>query len=125
MEMKMTTEMTASDFIRKHPKKTPKAILALAEEKGVKFSANLVYAVRSTDKRKKAKKAPPKKRRAKTTALAKGSAKKVLRRVRRAKKAPIGSPSEVQFLKQACLLGLNRSRELLEEVETRLLATLQ
>ncbi len=85
----------ASAFIRKQPASmSPKEIMEAGKKAGLKFSINLVYAVRSRA----------------------GSAKpKGKRRVRRA--AAGSNASEAQFRRLVLDLGLGRAKALVDEVE--------
>lgn len=44
-------KLTASDFIRQHPGKTATELVELGKGQGLKFSGNLVYAVRAYDRK--------------------------------------------------------------------------
>jgi hypothetical protein len=103
---------SASAFIRKHLKKSPAEITALAEKQGIKFSKNLVYVVRSSEgvagKRKSRKPARSKQ-------LARSSP-----RVKKTSK-PSFTPKERAWLKEAVFtFGLHRADEIISEFRARL-----
>lgn len=105
---------SASEFIRKHLKKSPAEITALAEKQGIKFSKNLVYVVRSSEgvasKRKKARK----------PAQAKQLVRSSKPRVKKTNK-PSFTPKERAWLKEAVFsFGLRRADEIISEFRARL-----
>jgi hypothetical protein len=100
---------SASAFIRKHLKKSPAEITALAEKQGIRFSKNLVYVVRSsegvTSKRKSRK---PQR------------SKQLARSSPRVKK-PSFTSKERAWLKEAVFtFGLRRADEIISEFRARL-----
>jgi len=100
---------TASDFVRSMPVTTPaKDVIAAAKAKGIRMSANLVYMVRATDRKRGVGTV---KRRATPRARARLGA--ILR----------NGATIVEFKKMAFALGIDNARRALDELE-RGLATL-
>lgn len=100
---------TASDFVRSMPvTMSAKDVIAAAKAKGIRMSANLVYMVRATD-RKRSGTAPARGRRRKAG-------------VRVATRSRNGT-TIVEFKKMAFALGIDNARRALDELE-RALATL-
>jgi len=99
-----TAAPSASAFIRKHLKKSPAEITALAEKQGVKFSKNLIYVVRSSEGLAKSRK--PVRSRSKL--------------VRKPSKTSF-TPAERAWLKEAVFsFGLQRANEIISEFRSRL-----
>jgi hypothetical protein len=93
-----TGKISASDFVRSMPESTRAAdVVAAGAGKGIKFTANLVYAVRAASKKD-------------------GTARSGSRRI---SSGPV-SGSESTFRKLAFDLGIARARTLLDELEARL-----
>lgn len=91
-------KMSASDFVRSVPNTTPAAdVVAAGAKKGIRFSANLVYAIRA--KKKASLSQSPK------------------------QNAPLGGTADSlaqSFQRIALDVGLDRARYLLEDLERRL-----
>jgi hypothetical protein len=97
--------MSASDFVRSMPTDMPaKEVVAAGADKGIKLSANLVYMVRSSAKRKGVAGAAQPRGRGRSTQA---------------------SSDVVAFKKMAFELGLERARQALDELEQALVAMLR
>jgi hypothetical protein len=97
-----TGAMSASDFVRSFPAGARASeVVSAGAEKGIAFTANLVYAVRAAQKKGGSATAPRAKR-----ALVSGGSR--------------GSSTEGTFRRLAFDLGLGRARELIDELEARL-----
>lgn len=105
---KSSTGATASDFVRSMPVTTPaKDVIAAAKAKGIRMSANLVYMVRATD-RKRGGAAPTRGRQRKA-------------RAQLATRGRNGA-TVVEFKKMAFALGIDNARRALDELERALAA---
>lgn len=94
-----TGAMSASDFVRSMPESARAAdVVAAGAQKGLKFTANLVYAVRAAAK--------------------KGGA--PLSRAARGSRSEPLTGAEAAFRKLAFDLGIGRARALLDDLESRL-----
>jgi len=90
--------LSASDFIRSQPRNmTAPQLVEAGKKQGLKFSGNLVYAVRAADKKKANKGKAPKQA---ARAAASG-----------------GGSSEATFRRMVVDLGIARSRALVSQVE--------
>ncbi len=108
--------VSASDFIRSLPSNTPaKEVVTRGAEKGLKFSMNLVYAVRQAVRRKAG--APPARRGRKPGKVAAVAA--VVAAPRASASAPASS-LEASFRRMVLDLGLARAKALVSEVERKL-----
>jgi hypothetical protein len=102
-----------SDFIRRHLSagKTPAEIVAAAEASGVQFTRGLIYAVKTRLAQPTPIRAPGQTARLYAAKLATGAI------TPRGKKAESSANDEAQFKRVALALGINRAKELLDDVE--------
>ncbi len=100
---------SASEFVRSLSSSTPaKDVVAAGAAKGLKFSANLVYAVRRTGKKRGAAKRGPGRPPGRRVGLG---------RPRGARGGSAASNLEASLRTAIAMLGLERARQILAEVE--------